>query len=94
MANPQQQLGTLFLIHTFFLAGFEKYLVRYQDYAQDSLVLCLGSHHTTKKLFALKSYDVEKCSVMIVSIITTRMRLFDVNSQNTPWKVREIMTYM
>ena len=94
VANPQQQLGTLFLIHTFFLAGFEKYLVRYQDYAQDSLVLCLGSHHTTKKLCALESSDVGNCSVMLVSPTMTRMHLFAANLRNTPWKVREIMTYM
>ena len=31
---------------------------------------------------------------MVVSLTMTIMRLFDVNSRNTPWKVREITTYM
>ena len=94
VAHTQKQLGTFFDPYVFVLSGVEKYLVRHQGYASYALVLRLGSHQTTKKLYALNSYDVGNCSVMVVSLNMTRMRLFAVNSRNTPWKVISFMTYM
>ena len=91
---PQQQLRIFFLsILVCFSQGW-KYLVRYQDYASDTLVLRLGSNQTTKTLCALNSSGVGNCSVVVVSLIMMIMRLFDVNSINTSWKVRAIMAYM
>ena len=87
-------IGNFFGPYLFVLAGVANDLVRYQYFLLDDDFLCLGLHQKTKKLCVLNSSDVGNFSFMVVYLTMIRMSLFAVNSQNTPWKVREITTYM
>ena len=55
------------------MSGVVKALIRVEDFASDSVVLCLTSASTTRKLIFLDSADIGNKTVTLVTLVFVRV---------------------
>jgi len=80
--------------HLLVQAGVASELIRINDYASDALVLRLASHQTLQKLYKLDSPYRWNVSIVAISLMMVRCRLYAVNSRDTDWHIRAVLSYM
>ena len=72
------------------ISDASKDIIRVEDFASDSVVLCLPSDFTTRKLIFLDSADSGNTSATAVILVFLRVRSFAINSRTAGWQERAI----
>ena len=57
-----------------------------EDYASDAVMLRLTYSSATKKVMPLDTYDIGNHSVIVISLVLTRVRSYAINSRTVVWR--------